>query len=151
MDRRNGSGSKGKGKELTGGVQKHRPLEIKVLREAIAKRPFRSSPSLLPRSEYGSIHKNVSDSSDTERFARMAALMAMLGDEINDYGSAIHFELQRQIDERRYKDASDHVNNHLVSFKWNTPPTHLSGLLLRPARRVQRLLRPNEIGSSDEN
>jgi hypothetical protein len=122
MTHRNSSGSKVKGKEAAGGVQKRRPLEIKVLREGTAKTPFRSSPSMLPRSEYGSIHQNVSDYSDTERFARMAALMAMLRDEINDYGCAIHSELQRQIDERRYRDASDSVNNHLISFKWNTPP-----------------------------
>jgi hypothetical protein len=43
----------------------------------------------------------------------MAALMAMLGDEINDYGSAIHSELQRQLDEKKYRDVSNTVHEHL--------------------------------------
>jgi hypothetical protein len=103
-------------------VQRPEPLDLAAIQDVGgSKRPFRVSPNTI-RSDHGSIHENVSDFSDTERFARMVALMAMLGDEINDYGSAIHSELQRQIDDRRYQDISDTIDNHLVSFKWNTPP-----------------------------
>jgi hypothetical protein len=82
--------------------------------------------SIAHQSETGSIHDNVSDYSDTERFARMAALMAMLGDEINDYGSRIHCELQQQIDEKQYQAVSDTIDDHVKRFKWYTPPVSLS-------------------------
>jgi hypothetical protein len=87
--------------EVAGRTQRHRPRSIKILREGtIARTAFRISPSNLLQSEAGSIHEKIGDYGDTERFARMAALMAMLGDEINDYGSAMHSELQRQLDEK---------------------------------------------------
>lgn len=69
--------------QVAGRIQRHRPQSIKILRDGpIARTAFRISPSNLPQSEAGSIHDNISDYCDTERFARMAALMAMLGDEI---------------------------------------------------------------------
>lgn len=53
----------------------------------------------------------------------MAALMAMLGDEINDYGSAIHSELQRQLDKKKYQEVSDTTHEHLRNLTgWHTPP-----------------------------
>jgi hypothetical protein len=102
------------GQEIAGRIQRHRPQSIEIPRDGPrARTTFRISPSNLPQSEAGSIHESISDYGDTERFARMAALMAMLGDEINDYGSAIHSELQRQLDEKRYRDVSDIVHEHL--------------------------------------
>lgn len=104
-------------------IPRHRPKNIKILREGIARTAFRISPSNLLQSEAGSIHENIGDYGDTERFARMAALMAMLGDEINDYGSAIHSELQRQLEEENYQDVSDTVHEHLRNLTgWHTPP-----------------------------
>ena len=110
--------------ELAGRIQIYRPQSIKILRDGPAARTaFRISPSNLPQSEAGSIHEHISDYGDTERFARMAALMAMLGDEINDYGSAMHSELQRQLDEKKYQEFSDTVHEHLRNLTgWHTPP-----------------------------
>ncbi|KAE9371064.1 hypothetical protein N431DRAFT_289404, partial [Stipitochalara longipes BDJ] len=103
--------------------RRNAPSEIKILpQNKISKKPFRKSPSTPYHSEGRNKHENVSDYSDTERFARTAALMAMHGDEINDYGSAIHLELRRQIDDGKYQDASDTINNHLGNFEWQEPP-----------------------------
>lgn len=44
----------------------------------LARTPFWTSLRNLPQSEVGSIHENICDYSDKERFARMAACMAML-------------------------------------------------------------------------
>jgi hypothetical protein len=97
------------------------PQNIEVVKQTVFKKHYRTSPSIAHQSEAGSI-RNVSDYSDTERFARTAALMAMLGDEINDYGSAIQSELQKRMEQRKYHDVSETVKGHLDNFTWPTPP-----------------------------
>ncbi|PMD36342.1 hypothetical protein L207DRAFT_533201 [Hyaloscypha variabilis F] len=103
--------------------RRNAPPEIKIIpRDKIIKKPFRRSPSTPYQSEAGNKHKDVTDYSDTERFARTAALMAMHGDEINEYGSAIHLEFRRQIDSGKGKDASETINSHLGNLIWHEPP-----------------------------
>jgi hypothetical protein len=117
-----------KAKERPDQVPKYKnstPEHLKIQKRRSSKTHFRGSPSLEARVARLSLEDMAEDgtgNSDAERFARTAALMAMLGDEINDYGSAIHSELQRQIEERKFHDVMNTVTQHLNTLRWSTPP-----------------------------
>jgi hypothetical protein len=126
MAREWSNGTKGNG--LPGRVPKYKrstPQGLKIQRHKTSKRPFRGFPKRFSGSRLssGDEAENVSDNSNAEIFAQMAALMAMLGDEINDYGSAIHSELQRQIEEKNFHDVSQTIAQHLDTLRWSTPQT----------------------------
>ncbi len=89
--------------QVAGRIQRHRPQNIEILRDGpIARTASGSHPATCLRAKLAVSTKVsvIMAYGDTERFARMAALMAMLGHEINGYGSANHSELERQVDKK---------------------------------------------------
>jgi hypothetical protein len=121
------------GKLVRGGIRKNRnstPKNLNIHRNRPAEIAVRGSPghpaqnedaNMLDNSPAGGEAGNVNGNNDAERFAITAALMAKLGDEINEYGSAIHNELQRQMAEANFQGASQTIRDHLGSLVWSSP------------------------------